>query len=229
MSEGGYRQIRYARPPGACEILLVRHGESEAVRPDRPLPRVDGQLDPALHPAGEVQARRIAERLAGDGIDRVYVSNLRRTLLTAMPLLDRLGVEPSVEPDLREVHLGEWEGEYRRHLSEGDPLVQRIFREERWDLIPGAEPADAFAGRVRGAIGRIASTNPDRTVVAFTHGGFIGQVLAQAAGARPFSFVGADNGSISQVVVLGERWAVRRYNDTAHLHVGFAGLPEPLT
>lgn len=110
MSEPGYRQIRYARPPGACEILLVRHGESEEARPDHPFPLVDGQGDPALHPTGEAQARRVAERLAGESIDAVYVSSLRRTRLTAAPLLAMLGVEPVVEPDLREVHLGEWEG-----------------------------------------------------------------------------------------------------------------------
>lgn len=230
MSETAYRQIRYARPPGACEILLVRHGESEEARPDHPFPLVDGQGDPALHPNGEDQARRVAERLAGESIDAVYVSSLRRTLLTAAPLLAKLGIEPVVEPDLREVHLGEWEGgAYRRHLSEGHPLVRQVLTEERWDVIPGAEPAEAFAARVRGAIGRIAAGHPDRTVVAFTHGGVIGQVLALAAGARPFTFVGADNGSISQVVVMGDRWGVRRYNDTAHLHAGFTILPEPPT
>ncbi len=229
-TETGYRQIRYARPPGACEILLVRHGESEEARPDHPFPLVGGQGDPALHPAGEVQARRVAERLAREEIGRVYVSSLRRTLMTAAPLLERLGVEPVVEPDLREVHLGEWEGgAYRRHMREHNPLVRRVLTEERWDVIPGAEPAEAFAARVRGAVGRIAAGNPDRTVVAFTHGGVIGQVLSMAAGSRPFTFVGADNGSISQIVVMGDRWGVRRYNDTAHLHPGFTTLAEPLT
>ncbi len=230
MTGHGYRQIRYARPPGACEILLVRHGESEEARPGHPFALVDGQGDPALHPAGEAQARKVAERLAPEEISRVYVSNLRRTLLTAAPLLEKLGIEPVVEPDLREVNLGEWEGgAYRRYVSEGHPLVHRVLTEERWDVIPGAEPAEAFTGRVRGAIARIAADNPDRTVAAFTHGGVIGQILALAAGSRPFTFVGADNGSISQIVVMGDRWGVRRYNDTAHLHPGFSTLPEPLT
>jgi len=45
----------------------------------------------------------------------------------------------------------------------------------------------------------------------------IGQVLALASGSRPFAFVTSDNGSISRLVVSGERWIVRGYNDTAHL------------
>ena len=49
------------------------------------------------------------------------------------------------------------------------------------------------------------------------HGGVIGEVLAQASGARPWAFIGADNASISHVVVTDDRWAVRRFNDTTHL------------
>jgi probable phosphoglycerate mutase len=65
----------------------------------------------------------------------------------------------------------------------------------------------------------------------FSHGVVIGEVLAQAARSRPFAFVGVDNGSISHLVVHGDRWLVRRVNDTAHLPGGFdlhpdASLPE---
>ena len=101
--------------------------------------------------------------------------------------------------------------------------------EQRWDVIPGAEPADAFAARVRGAIERIAARHADECVVVVSHGGTIGQILAAATSARPFAFTGADNGSISHLVVDGDRWIVRRYNDTAHLHPGFTTRPEPLT
>ena len=34
---------------------------------------------------------------------------------------------------------------------------------------------------------------------------------------RPFAFIGADNGSISEIVVHGDRLMVRRFNDAAHL------------
>lgn len=52
-------------------------------------------------------------------------------------------------------------------------------------------------------------------------------MLALASGSRPFAFLGADNGSISQVVVMGERWAVRRFNDTAHLGPAVTGTATP--
>jgi 2,3-bisphosphoglycerate-dependent phosphoglycerate mutase len=214
----GHRQIRFQRPAGATQILLVRHGESAALVEGTSLPERDGQGDPDLHPEGRQQAERIGERLAHDDIAAIYVSTLRRTAQTAAPLARRLGLEPTVEADLREVHLGEWEGgAFRRHAIEGHPIVAQIFEEQRWDVIPGAEDADEFASRLARAIGRIAAAHPDQCVAAFSHGAAIGQILATASGSAPFAFTGADNGSISEIVVQGERWTVRRYNDTAHL------------
>src|SRR6266508_4427408 len=61
-----YRQHRWQRPPGACDILLVRHAESAPEDPDNPAPMVDGQADPALDPVGEEQAELLADRLAED-------------------------------------------------------------------------------------------------------------------------------------------------------------------
>src|SRR4051812_40308834 len=93
-----YRQMRFRRPPGSTELLLVRHGESEAMVPGRPFPLVDGHGDPELAPEGHDQAEQVAERLAGHPIDAIYVSTLRRTAQTAAPLAAKLGLEPVVEP-----------------------------------------------------------------------------------------------------------------------------------
>jgi probable phosphoglycerate mutase len=224
------RQYRFVRPAGATSILLIRHGESAPARPDVAFALVDGQGDPDLVEAGQTQATLVAERLAEEPIAAIYVSNLRRTAETAAPLASRLGLEPTVEADLREVHLGEWEGGlFRIRVVEGHPLARQMFLEERWDVIPGAEPAEDFAGRVRDVLTRMAARHPDQTVAAFTHGGVIGCALAEATGSRPFAFGGADNGSISHLVVMPDRWVLRAFNDTAHLYSVFTTSAEPLT
>lgn len=213
-----YRQSRFQPPPGATELFLVRHGESEPARLDSPFPLVDGQGDPNLSPEGREQAVRVGERLSAENFDAIYVTTLRRTVQTAAPLAARVGASPRVEADLREVHLGEWEGGlFRKMVAEGGPVAQRLFAEERWDVIPGAEPAEVFAARVGDAVSRLAAAHSGERLAVFTHGGVIAQVLALASGSRPFTFLGADNGSISHVVVSGAQWAVRRFNDTAHL------------
>jgi probable phosphoglycerate mutase len=229
MAQKEYRQSRFRRPPGSTEVLLVRHGESEPMVPGRPFPLVDGHGDPALAPEGEAQADRVADRLEHQRVDAIYVTTLRRTAQTAAPLAARLDITPVVEPDLREVYLGDWEGElFRQRVAEGHPIARRMAEEERWDVIPGGEPKDAFLSRVRGALERIAATHVDQRVAVFTHGGVIGQLLSHAVGTdRGFAFVGADNGSISHLVLLGDRWILRRFNDTAHLTDGMDLDPEP--
>ncbi len=218
-AQQSYRQTRFQRPPGSTELLLVRHGESEAMVIGRPFPLVDGHGDPELAPLGRQQAERLADRLTGHPIDAIYVSTLRRTHQTAAPLATRLGIEPVVERDLREVYLGEWEGElYRKHMAEGHPLALKVISEQRWDAIPGAEAPASITTRVRGALDRIVAAHPDQCVVLVSHGGIIGEILAQVTQAgRPFAFLGASNASISQVVAFNGRWILRRFNDTAHL------------
>jgi len=213
-----HRQLRYVPPPGAATLLLVRHGESAPFREDEPPPLLGGASDPELDPVGVEQADRVAARLAGEQIAAIYVTPLRRTAQTAAPLAAHLGLEPRVEPDLREVFLGEWEGGlYRKHVREQHPVALRLREVGRWDVIPGAEPAAEFAGRVRAGIARIGAAHAGERVVVVVHGGVIGQALALAAGSRPLAFAWADNGSISELVVLDDLWTVRSYNDAAHL------------
>jgi 2,3-bisphosphoglycerate-dependent phosphoglycerate mutase len=213
-----FPQQRFQPPPDATEIVLVRHGQSQPYVDGQLFELVDGHGDPPLSPHGREQAQRVCARLTSAGIDAIYATTLRRTAETAAPLAADIGLEVGVEPGLREVYLGEWEGGVlRKMVASGDPISHRMRAEERWDVIPGAEPADAFAGRVNDAILRLAARHQGQRVAAFTHGGVIGQALALASASRPFAFIGADNGSISRLVITPERWILRSYNDTAHL------------
>jgi 2,3-bisphosphoglycerate-dependent phosphoglycerate mutase len=226
---GTYPQARFTLPPDAVELLLVRHGQSQDYVAGTTFPLVAGQGDPPLSPLGRQQAERVCARLAAAGdpasssplggpVGAIYGTTLCRTVQTAAPLAERLGLKIEVEPRLREVSLGEWEGGlYRKMVADGHPIALAVFEQERWDVIPGAEESAAFAGRVRAAILALAAAHAGQRVAVFTHGGVIGQALALATGARPFSFIGADNASISRLVITDSRWIVRGFNDTTHL------------
>ncbi len=208
----------------------MRHGESQPAVDGEPFELVDGHGDPALSPEGREQATRVCARLATERIDAIYVTTLRRTSETASELAELLGLTPIVEPDLREVYLGEWEGgQFRRRVAELDPIAVRMITEERWDVIPGAEPAAELAARVRRGIERIAAAHPDQRVAVFAHGGTIGEIFAQAAQSRPWAFSSADNASISHLVVTPDRWNIRRFNDTSHLETALTTAAEPPT
>lgn len=227
MAKPQYPQRRFVAPSGSTNVFLVRHGASMPYG-EEPFPLLDGTGDPPLAPEGVEQAERVAARLVDEGIEEIYVTSLQRTQQTAAPLAERLGLDPIVEPDLREVNLGEWEGgEMRRHIAEGHPLAARLFAEERWDVIPGAEPQEIFATRVRRGLDRVVADSPGRRVAVFTHGGVIGELVRQLSeGSRGFAFATADNASITHVVQLGPRWLIRRFNDTSH-HPGGLDLPDP--
>jgi 2,3-bisphosphoglycerate-dependent phosphoglycerate mutase len=216
----GAVQRPFRLPPGATEVVLVRHGASAVALPGAKFPLVDGRGDPPLSRAGEQQAAAVAERLARESIARIFVTTLRRTARTADPLAAATGLGYTVIEDLAEVRLGDWEGgEYRVRAANGDPIVRRAFEEERWDVIPNAESAESLERRVREGIESVVeATGPDAVAVAVAHGAVIGEACRQATGSRPFAFVHADNGSLTRIVVGPDgRWLLLSFNDVSHL------------
>jgi probable phosphoglycerate mutase len=215
--EEGIRQHQFTPPPGSTTVLVVRHGESAPEVPGKPFELRDGHGDPELHAVGHRQAELLADRLESEPIDAIYVTSLRRTLQTAEPLARRLGITPVEEPDLREVYLGEWESGFRKRAVANDPVFLEIFRQERWDVIPGSEPLDEFDARVWSAFQRIVAAHPDQRVVVVAHGGVIAHLLHRVSESRRFAFSVTDNASISEVVAGPDRIILRRYNDVSHL------------
>ena len=80
-----------AAPAGEIEpattVFLVRH--AEALYP----PPAEAPHDPPLNPLGRARADALARVLADAGITAILSTDLRRTLETAGPLAERLGVE----------------------------------------------------------------------------------------------------------------------------------------
>ena len=69
-----------AGAPQPARVFVVRHAE-----------KADGP-DPALTPAGQQRAERLAEMLAGEDIRQIFSTDTLRTRSTAKPLAERLGL-----------------------------------------------------------------------------------------------------------------------------------------
>lgn len=95
-------------------ILLIRHGENDYVKKHRLAGRMPGVH---LNQKGQEQARMLAEKLREMPIKAVYSSPLERTLETAAPLAQALGLEVIPRPGLIETDFGEWQGESLKKLS----------------------------------------------------------------------------------------------------------------
>ena len=233
-----YPQGFFTPAPDASQILLIRHGQSEPYVPGRPFRLVDGHGDPELTDLGHFQARRVAERLAAESISAIYVSTLTRTHQTAAPLARTIGLEPIVEPDLREVFLGEAEGGLLREMfATGHPTALAVREQQDWGAIPGAESNEQLTGRVVGAVERLASRHEGEMVAAFCHGGVIAAVLQHAARSGPGTFFWVRHTSINHLVIQippdsppaggtgddgpggrsdDRQWIIRSFNDGAH-------------
>ena len=216
MSTG--RQHRFVPPKGAADLFLIRHGETQGAVRGEMFPMVDGQGDPSLLPVGEAQAHAVGARLKAEPISAIYVTKMVRTHQTAAPLAGHLGLAPQVDPDLHEVFLGDWDGgEYRFRAAENDPAFVRAKERQEWGEIPGAETTAQLQARVKRGLQRIAVAHADELVAVVVHGGVVSAALAVATGSPAFAFNGANNGSISRVVVHGERMILRGFNDVSHL------------
>ncbi len=217
-----YAQHFYEPPPGSSQVLLIRHGQSEAYRPGQPFPLVDGHGDPGLTDLGHFQADLVGRRLASEPIGAIYVSSLTRTKQTAAPLAERLGLTPIVEPDLREVFLGDWEGGKMREMAAKDhPAIQAMRAKADWGEIPGAETNRQLTERTVGAVRQIAAAGHDGLAAAFCHGGVIAAVVGFALDVGALTLTGARHTSISHLVIEQPatdpaHWTVRLFNDGAH-------------
>lgn len=203
------------------EVLLVRHGRSADVVPGSP-----ESEDPPLHEQGVTQASALAERLAVKQLTAIYASEALRARDTALAVGRRLGIDVSVEPTLREVHLGEWEhGEFRRRAAVRDPHWVRFSESGRWEDIPGAERDADFRSRVVGAIDGIAAKHAGHSVLVVCHAGVINAYLAEVLGIARSTFTVIENTSVTLVRHGEGRRIILAVNDTHHLYDPVLGLP----
>jgi broad specificity phosphatase PhoE len=144
-------------------LLLVRHGETDWNAEGR----LQGHTDRPLNDYGRRQAKDLAERLAGEGADAIYASDLARAKETAEIVGERLGLTVVIDSDLREKNWGNWEG------LTGDERVHVEFE---------GESTEDHRERVMRAVRRIAERHPGQRVVVVTHGGSLRRIQAALNG-----------------------------------------------
>jgi probable phosphoglycerate mutase len=90
----------------SLRIYFVRHGETTYSQTGG----FCGAIDPELTPAGSQMAEQFAATYAKLPWEAVYVSPMKRTIATAKPLCDAVGIEMQLHDGLREINYGDWEG-----------------------------------------------------------------------------------------------------------------------
>lgn len=163
--------------------LLIRHAQTIWNASSR----IQGQADPPLSDEGRDQCARLRERVKDAPIQRLYTSDLDRARRTAEAVAgDRERLEPILDPRLREVDLGEWEGATSASLETGWPDRYKAGLENpSWDLVPGGEGEAAFQAGVVSAMGEVLGGAGDsETIAVVTHIGVIRLLLATITGTQ---------------------------------------------
>ena len=156
----------------ADRLVLWRHGQTDW----NVAARFQGQADIPLNAVGVAQARAAAPVLATLGPTVLWSSDLERTRRTAAELADVTGLVPQLDPRLREIHVGSWEGLTGEQVGEVDPEAYAGLR--RGDDVRRSatgETVSEVGERVAGALTEIAEAAPDGATVAVTTHGLAGR------------------------------------------------------
>ncbi len=161
-------------------LVLVRHGEPEGAAGER----LVGSGDPALSAAGREEMHRARAALAGQVVDLVVTSPLRRAFQSAAVLTG--GAMVRLEPDFREIHFGRWEGRERAQIEAADPILYKQWRELAPDFeYPGGEPRAAFKARVQRGLDRVLHTRAAIGGLLVIHKGVIRAIVEALTGEAP--------------------------------------------
>jgi probable phosphoglycerate mutase len=199
------------------ELLLVRH----ALPVRRELD--EGVADPELSDAGHAQAKHLAAYLAGEQLDALYASPLRRAWQTAEHVAADQGLPIAMEDDV-----AEWDRNSREYVpieelkAANDPRWQMMLRGEWADR---DESPEEFQRRIVTAIERLIDAHGGQRIAVVCHGGVINGYLSHVLGLPDSNgFFYPNYTSIHRIAAArsGER-SIVTINETSHLRG--TGLP----
>ena len=193
------------------DLLLIRHA----------LPfRADGEdatADPPLSPIGRQQAEATAAFLAGERIDAIVASPLRRAAQTAQPLAKRLSLPITIAEGLREID--PFGGSYipAEELTT-DHAVVTDMATDPLALFAGAGGFEQFRRTVVATVDEIVGANRGKCVAVFCHGSVIGTYLTAVLGHDdPFLLLPDYCGLYRVLAASNGLRTLRSANETGHV------------
>ena len=133
-------------------LLLVRHGVTEF----NDTRRFCGYSDIEMNATGQRQADSLRDRLAGEKIDAVYSSDLKRALETAEAISSGRNVDIVACPELREMNYGDAEGLTFQEIGSRYPEMARLIASYDLKLeFPGGESFEGFIARTSRFLDRL--------------------------------------------------------------------------
>ncbi|WP_243612656.1 histidine phosphatase family protein [Shimia aestuarii] len=185
-------------------LFLVRHGPTHARS-------MVGWSDLPADLSDTAALARLDAHLPDDAL--VISSDLSRAVTTADAIAGARTRLPH-DPDLREIHFGDWELKRFPDIDAEDPGLARAFWETPGDTAPpGGESWNSVCARVDAAVDRLLAAHPGHDLVIVAHFGAILTQVARAgalSGAEAFAHK-IDNLSVTTISTL-PNWGAERIN-----------------
>lgn len=160
-------------------LYLVRHGELTTSRDWRFV----GHSDVGMTEEGVAQIRRLAVRLQREHIDVILCSDLHRTVHSARVIAEVLGLQPSVDPCFRELHLGLWEGLTRDEIVQRFPCeYEKRTRAIATYRIEGGESFEDLQHRVIPRLNDVLREHRGKKILLVAHGGVNRVIICNSLG-----------------------------------------------
>lgn len=210
----------------SLNLYLLRHGQTALSREDV---FCGSGLDPELTHDGLEMAQAFAAVYETNLWSAILTSELRRTIHTAAPLCDALGVNAEVHSGLNEIGYGSWEGKTKEE-------VNRAFHEDyvswlaepAWHAPTGGELAVEVARRSLQVVAAISKRFGDGNVLAVSHKATIRIILCSLLGIDVGQFryrLGCPVGSVSIVEFTSQGPLLKVMADRSHLNERLRLLP----
>lgn len=207
-------------------FIIVRHAQSLANKDNIFAGHFDIDLTELGRKQAELAARYIQARFH---VDKIYVSDLKRTCQTAEPIARLCKLEPIKTPEFREIYAGDWEGMSFEKIQETFRDDYMLWRTDVGKAAPtNGESTQALGERVWKKLEEIAKENPDKTVVIVTHATPVRAVLCRLCG---YAFsemqnVGwTPNASATVVQTDGKEWTLLQTGIDEYLVGNVSVLP----
>jgi broad specificity phosphatase PhoE len=207
-------------------LYLLRHGQTALSREDT---FCGSGLDPELTPEGLEMAQAFMSAYRTMPWAAIFSSSLRRTITTAEPLCQALGMKLEMSADLNEIAYGEWEQLTKKEVEQRyhDDYVSWLA-DPAWHAPTGGELAVTVACRALRLIEQMTHQFTDGNVLAVSHKATIRIILARLLGIDLGSFryrLACPVGSVSIVEFNSQGPMLRALANRSHLSEALQSLP----
>lgn len=209
----------------SLKIYFLRHGETVYSKSGG----FCGDLDPELTAEGSMMAEQFGATYAKLPWDAVYVSPMKRTIATATPLCNTVGIEMQLRDGLREIKYGKWEGETVEYVREKYAEdYMNWLTEPAWNAPTEGETSVQISSRASLVIAEIQEKYKSGNVLVVSHKATIRIILCGLLGIDLGSYrnrIAALAASISIVKFDVRGPMLEVLGDRSHLDENLRNLP----